>query len=111
MACRPSSDMTIPHEQLFASATRARDSVDVFWHGRPSPFLDGTWRETERSGGWRSASQQVSALALPVAELGGWLTMSNTSKGSSPCDLPGTSGYVNRHERETSESRGSEKMP
>ncbi|ROQ35006.1 AAA domain-containing protein [Streptomyces sp. PanSC19] len=24
---------------LFVAATRARDSVDVFWHGNPSPFL------------------------------------------------------------------------
>ncbi len=24
---------------LFVAATRARDSVDVFWHGAPSPFL------------------------------------------------------------------------
>ncbi|MFI9599374.1 UvrD-helicase domain-containing protein [Streptomyces sp. NPDC052043] len=36
---------------LFVAATRARDSVDVFWHGRPSPFLDSSWVETERSGG------------------------------------------------------------
>jgi superfamily I DNA/RNA helicase/mRNA-degrading endonuclease RelE of RelBE toxin-antitoxin system len=28
---------------LFVAATRARDSVDVFWHGKPSPFLDGSW--------------------------------------------------------------------
>ncbi|WP_256363203.1 AAA family ATPase [Streptomyces sp. TRM70350] len=33
------------------AATRARDSVDVFWHGRPSPFLGSSWMETERSGG------------------------------------------------------------
>jgi ATP-dependent exoDNAse (exonuclease V) alpha subunit len=24
---------------LFVAATRARDSLDVFWHGEPSPFL------------------------------------------------------------------------
>lgn len=28
---------------LFVAATRARDSVDVFWHGKPSPFLDDAW--------------------------------------------------------------------
>ncbi|MER7899320.1 UvrD-helicase domain-containing protein [Streptomyces sp. NPDC096046] len=28
---------------LFVAATRARDSVDVFWHGKPSPFLDHSW--------------------------------------------------------------------
>ncbi|MDX2580997.1 AAA family ATPase, partial [Streptomyces scabiei] len=28
---------------LFVAATRARDSVDVFWHGKPSPFLDDSW--------------------------------------------------------------------
>ncbi len=28
---------------LFVAATRARDSVDVFWHGKPSPFLDTSW--------------------------------------------------------------------
>jgi superfamily I DNA/RNA helicase/mRNA-degrading endonuclease RelE of RelBE toxin-antitoxin system len=28
---------------LFVAATRARDSVDVFWHDEPSPFLDGSW--------------------------------------------------------------------
>ncbi|MEU7185247.1 UvrD-helicase domain-containing protein [Streptomyces sp. NPDC045369] len=28
---------------LFVAATRARDSVDVFWHGKPSPFLDNSW--------------------------------------------------------------------
>ncbi|MFF7852774.1 hypothetical protein [Streptomyces sp. NPDC007904] len=33
------------------AAARARDSVDVFWHGRPRPFLDSSWMETERSGG------------------------------------------------------------
>ncbi|GAB2962382.1 hypothetical protein GCM10027075_72620 [Streptomyces heilongjiangensis] len=35
---------------LFVAATRARDSVDVFWHGRPSPFLDGSWVKTEHGG-------------------------------------------------------------
>ncbi len=24
---------------LFVATTRARDSLDIFWHGRPSPFL------------------------------------------------------------------------
>lgn len=24
---------------LFVAATRARDSLDIFWHGRPSQFL------------------------------------------------------------------------
>ncbi|MGW2616633.1 hypothetical protein [Streptomyces sp. NPDC001500] len=33
---------------LFVAATRARDSVDVFWHGRPSPFLDSSWAQTDR---------------------------------------------------------------
>jgi superfamily I DNA/RNA helicase/mRNA-degrading endonuclease RelE of RelBE toxin-antitoxin system len=28
---------------LFVAATRARDSVDVFWHGKPSPFLEHSW--------------------------------------------------------------------
>ncbi|BCL23630.1 UvrD-helicase domain-containing protein [Streptomyces tuirus] len=28
---------------LFVATTRARDSVDVFWHGKPSPFLDDSW--------------------------------------------------------------------
>ncbi len=36
---------------LFVAVTRARDSVDVFWHGRPSPFLDSSWVKTEHSGG------------------------------------------------------------
>ncbi|MEW1671028.1 MULTISPECIES: UvrD-helicase domain-containing protein [Streptomyces] len=35
---------------LFVAATRARDSVDVFWHGRPSPFLDSSWVKTEHGG-------------------------------------------------------------
>ncbi|MFI8242394.1 UvrD-helicase domain-containing protein [Streptomyces sp. NPDC085866] len=35
---------------LFVAATRARDSVDVFWHGRPSPFLDSSWAQTDRGG-------------------------------------------------------------
>lgn len=25
---------------LFVAATRARDSLDIFWHGDPSPFLE-----------------------------------------------------------------------
>lgn len=32
---------------LFVAATRARDSVDVFWHGKPSPFLDRSWAAAE----------------------------------------------------------------
>ncbi|KUN28641.1 hypothetical protein AQJ23_06810 [Streptomyces antibioticus] len=36
--------------QLFVATTRARDSVDVFWHGRPSPFLDSSWVGTEHGG-------------------------------------------------------------
>ncbi|GGX39349.1 UvrD-helicase domain-containing protein [Streptomyces chryseus] len=32
---------------LFVAATRARDSVDVFWHGKPSPFLTGAWGDAE----------------------------------------------------------------
>ncbi|MFF0451092.1 UvrD-helicase domain-containing protein [Streptomyces sp. NPDC004609] len=32
---------------LFVAATRARDSVDVFWHGKPSPFL-GAWLTGEK---------------------------------------------------------------
>lgn len=24
---------------LFVATTRARDSLDIFWHGTPSPFL------------------------------------------------------------------------
>ncbi len=35
---------------LFVAATRARDSVDVFWHGRPSPFPDSSWVKTEHGG-------------------------------------------------------------
>ncbi|MFF7414475.1 UvrD-helicase domain-containing protein [Streptomyces lydicus] len=35
---------------LFVAATRARDSVDVFWHGAPSPFLDSSWAESGHSG-------------------------------------------------------------
>ncbi|MEU2335941.1 UvrD-helicase domain-containing protein [Streptomyces sp. NPDC013172] len=35
---------------LFVAATRARDSVDVFWHGKPSPFLDSSWAKTEHGG-------------------------------------------------------------
>nr|WP_328861953.1 3'-5' exonuclease [Streptomyces sp. NBC_00306] len=31
---------------LFVAATRARDSVHVFWHGKPSPFLDDSWGDT-----------------------------------------------------------------
>ncbi|MCW8095869.1 UvrD-helicase domain-containing protein [Streptomyces tauricus] len=34
---------------LFVAATRARDSVDVFWHGKPSPFLDDSWVDTPES--------------------------------------------------------------
>ncbi|MDQ0751886.1 superfamily I DNA/RNA helicase [Streptomyces africanus] len=34
---------------LFVAATRARDSVDVFWHGKPSPFLDDSWVASEAS--------------------------------------------------------------
>nr|WP_280514257.1 3'-5' exonuclease [Streptomyces europaeiscabiei] len=30
---------------LFVAATRARDSVDVFWHGKPSPLLNESWEE------------------------------------------------------------------
>jgi hypothetical protein len=33
---------------LFVAATRARDSVDVFWHGGLSPFLDSSWARTDR---------------------------------------------------------------
>ncbi|MER7967464.1 UvrD-helicase domain-containing protein [Streptomyces sp. NPDC096080] len=36
---------------LFVAATRARDSVDVFWHGRPSPFLDSSWVESGHGAG------------------------------------------------------------
>ncbi|MEV8446679.1 UvrD-helicase domain-containing protein [Streptomyces parvus] len=35
---------------LFVAATRARDTVDVFWHGRPSPFLDDSWVKRENDG-------------------------------------------------------------
>ncbi|MEU9914755.1 UvrD-helicase domain-containing protein [Streptomyces sp. NPDC051001] len=34
---------------LFVAATRARDSVDIFWHGKPSPFLDDSWVDTPES--------------------------------------------------------------
>ncbi|MGW8703588.1 3'-5' exonuclease, partial [Streptomyces eurythermus] len=30
---------------LFVAATRARDSVDIFWHGTPSPFLGSSLTE------------------------------------------------------------------
>ncbi|GGN36434.1 hypothetical protein GCM10012285_10180 [Streptomyces kronopolitis] len=35
---------------LFVAATRARDSVDIFWHGKPSPFLGNSWAEPGHSG-------------------------------------------------------------
>ncbi|WP_030823318.1 UvrD-helicase domain-containing protein [Streptomyces hygroscopicus] len=36
---------------LFVAATRARDTVDLFWHGTPSPFLSATLTDTaERTG-------------------------------------------------------------
>nr|WBO80875.1 AAA family ATPase [Streptomyces sp. SBE_14.2] len=36
---------------LFVAATRARDSVDIFWHEPRSRFLDHTWTEQEHGTG------------------------------------------------------------
>ncbi|MCT2590731.1 AAA family ATPase [Streptomyces sp. N2-109] len=33
-------DLQRARSLLFVAATRARDTLDVFWHGKPSPFLD-----------------------------------------------------------------------
>ena len=33
------TEMRRARSLLFVAATRARDSLDVFWHGEPSPFL------------------------------------------------------------------------
>ncbi|MEH0623931.1 hypothetical protein QBA36_00355 [Streptomyces stelliscabiei] len=30
---------------LFVAETRAHDSVDVFWRGKPSPLLNESWEE------------------------------------------------------------------
>ncbi|MER6064098.1 UvrD-helicase domain-containing protein [Streptomyces sp. NPDC001792] len=34
------TEMQRARSLLFVAATRARDSLDVFWHGEPSPFLE-----------------------------------------------------------------------
>ncbi|WP_200262665.1 hypothetical protein [Streptomyces sp. HSG2] len=44
---RHRDDMRRARSPPFVAATRARDSVDVFWHGRPSPFLDASWARTD----------------------------------------------------------------
>ncbi|MDH6227818.1 UvrD-helicase domain-containing protein [Streptomyces sp. MJP52] len=36
---------------VFVAATRARDSLDIFWHGKPSPFLSGLLQAESRSAG------------------------------------------------------------
>ncbi|MFJ8078153.1 UvrD-helicase domain-containing protein [Streptomyces sp. NPDC096176] len=38
-ALRHRRDMQRARSLLFVAATRARDSLDIFWHGRPSQFL------------------------------------------------------------------------
>jgi superfamily I DNA/RNA helicase/mRNA-degrading endonuclease RelE of RelBE toxin-antitoxin system len=40
-AVRYRRDMQRARSLLFVAATRARDTLDVFWHGEPSPFLRG----------------------------------------------------------------------
>ncbi|WP_406401443.1 UvrD-helicase domain-containing protein [Streptomyces uncialis] len=46
-AVRHRHEMQRARSLLFVAATRARDSVDVFWHGKPSPFL-GAWLTEEK---------------------------------------------------------------
>ncbi|GAB3123804.1 hypothetical protein GCM10027160_44550 [Streptomyces calidiresistens] len=48
---RHQQEMRRARSLLFVAATRARDSVDIFWHSRPSPFLDSWCVERERGGG------------------------------------------------------------
>ncbi|MEO3975636.1 3'-5' exonuclease [Streptomyces sp. CAU 1734] len=48
-AVRHRHEMQRARSLLFVAATRARDSVDVFWHGKPSPFL-GAWLTAEKQG-------------------------------------------------------------
>jgi superfamily I DNA/RNA helicase/mRNA-degrading endonuclease RelE of RelBE toxin-antitoxin system len=38
-AARYRTEMQRARSLLFVAATRARDSLDIFWHGEPSPFL------------------------------------------------------------------------
>ncbi|MDT0442869.1 UvrD-helicase domain-containing protein [Streptomyces johnsoniae] len=37
------ADIQRARSLLFVATTRARDTVDMFWHGKASPFLDGSW--------------------------------------------------------------------
>ncbi|MDT0608655.1 UvrD-helicase domain-containing protein [Streptomyces lancefieldiae] len=41
---RHRTEMQRARSLLFVAATRARDSLDVFWHGEPSPFLEALIR-------------------------------------------------------------------
>jgi superfamily I DNA/RNA helicase len=42
-------DLQRARSLLFVAATRARDSLDVFWHGKPSPFVKALLGERDEA--------------------------------------------------------------
>jgi superfamily I DNA/RNA helicase len=63
-------DLQRARSLLFVAATRARDSLDVFWHGEPSPSRSCGWATARRR---RAPAEPLDADVVPYGFVRRWV--------------------------------------